>query len=225
VEHVSPLLEARGLRVRFGSTSAVADVDFAVRPGEAVGVVGASGSGKTTLLHCLSGLLLPDEGGVTFRGKALERLSVRERDAVRREHFGFVFQFADLVPELTLADNVSLPLRLRGTRVAEARSRANEQLTALGVGSLGSRLVEEVSGGELQRAAIARAVVHGPDIVFADEPTGALDERNATAVFDLLLEQARERGASVVVVTHDRRLAARLDRTVSLADGRVVDPA
>ncbi|WP_110945793.1 ABC transporter ATP-binding protein [Streptomyces avicenniae] len=196
-----------------------------VDPGEVVGVVGASGSGKTTLLHCLSGLLTPERGSVLFRDQPIESMPVGRRDELRRSHFGFVFQFGDLVPELSLVDNVSLPLRLQGVRAAEARRGATRQLEALGIGHLGSRTVGEVSGGELQRAAIARALVHRPDVVFADEPTGALDDANSEVVFALLLEQAREHGASVLLVTHDRHLAARADRQVTLAGGRLVADA
>ncbi|MFE7565156.1 ABC transporter ATP-binding protein [Kitasatospora sp. NPDC057500] len=220
-----PVLQARALHLSYGPAAAVAGVDLSVGPGEVVGVVGASGSGKTTLLHCLSGLLLADSGSVLFRDRPLESMTVRQRDELRRSHFGFVFQFGDLVPELTLLENVSLPVRLQGARAGEARKRAAEQLEVLGIGQLGHRTVGEVSGGELQRAAIARALVHRPDVVFADEPTGALDDHNSEAVFGLLLEQARAYDAAVVLVTHDRLLAARTDRTVVLAGGRVVEAA
>ncbi|GLW55362.1 ABC transporter ATP-binding protein [Kitasatospora phosalacinea] len=219
---MTPVLQARALRVNYGPAVAVAGVDLSIGSGEVVGVVGASGSGKTTLLHCLSGLLAADSGSVLFRDRPIEDMTERQRDELRRSHFGFVFQFGDLVPELTLVENVSLPLRLQGVRAARARERAAEQLDALGIGHLGPRTVGEVSGGELQRAAIARAVVHRPDVVFADEPTGALDDRNSEAVFELLLQQARTHGAAVVLVTHDRHLAARTDRTVVLVGGRVV---
>ncbi|MFE2105897.1 ABC transporter ATP-binding protein [Kitasatospora sp. NPDC059463] len=220
-----PVLQARALHLSYGPAPAVAGVDLSIGPGEVVGVVGASGSGKTTLLHCLSGLLLADSGSVLFRDRPVENMTARQRDELRRSHFGFVFQFGDLVPELTLLENVSLPVRLQGVRAGEARRRAAQQLDALGIGRLGRRTVGEVSGGELQRAAIARALVHRPDVVFADEPTGALDDHNSEVVFGLLLEQAREHGAAVVLVTHDRLLAARTDRTVVLAGGRVVEAA
>lgn len=220
-----PVLQARALRICHGETVAVADAHLALHPGEVIGIVGPSGSGKTTLLHCLSGLLLPDSGSVLFRGRTMEELSVKERDSLRREHFGFVFQFGDLVPELTLCENVSLPLRLNGVPAKEARRRATDQLTALGIGHLSRRSVGEVSGGELQRAAIARSVVHKPAVVFADEPTGALDEDNSAVVFDLLIAQAKEQGASVVVVTHDVDLAARTDRTIRLVGGHMKEPA
>ncbi|WP_327359199.1 ABC transporter ATP-binding protein [Streptomyces sp. NBC_01304] len=222
---VPPVLQARALRICHGETVAVADAHLALHPGEVIGIVGPSGSGKTTLLHCLSGLLLPDSGSVLFRGRTMEELSVKERDSLRREHFGFVFQFGDLVPELTLCENVSLPLRLNGVPAKEARRRATDQLTALGIGHLSRRSVGEVSGGELQRAAIARSVVHKPAVVFADEPTGALDEDNSAVVFDLLIAQAKEQGASVVVVTHDVDLAARTDRTIRLVGGHMKEPA
>ncbi len=216
-----PLLKASNLHVRYGERLAIADVSLDVYPGEVLAVVGASGSGKTTLLHCLCGLQIPDEGTVEFMGSKLHELSTRQRDALRRDNFGFVFQFGDLVPELTVLENVSLPMRLKGVGGRQSRTRARERLEALGIAALAHRAVGEVSGGELQRAAIARSLVHDPSVVFADEPTGALDEENSQVVFELLLAQAREHHAAVLVVTHDRSLAAQADRVLTLDGSRV----
>lgn len=216
-----PLLSARNIVLDYGPNRALDGITFDVQPGEVVALVGPSGSGKTSLLHCLSGLIPPDAGEVYFKGNAINCLPERSRDRLRREEFGFVFQFGELVPELTLIENVALPLRLRGEKRVLAERSAHEQLARLGIGHLGSRRVGEVSGGELQRAAIARALVHRPSVVFADEPTGALDEDNRALVLLELLDAARESSAAVLLVTHAMSLAERADRRISISGGRL----
>lgn len=217
----APLLFAQELVLDYGRTRALDGITLAVEPGELLALVGPSGSGKTSLLHCLSGMIRPDAGRILFKGQAVESLPERSRDRLRREEFGFVFQFGELVPELTIVENVALPLRLQGEKRKSAERRAVDQLDLLGVGHLGARRVGEVSGGEMQRAAIARALVHRPSIVFADEPTGALDEENRELVLLELLKAATESAAAVVLVTHEMSLAGRAGRRISMAAGRL----
>lgn len=190
--------------------------------GEIVAIVGPSGAGKSSLLFCLCGLLVPQRGEVVVGDVNLSQAPTRTRDRVRRRHCGFVFQFGELVPELTLLENVALPLRLTGTGARDSMERARRQMEALGIGELADKPVHAVSGGELQRAAICRALVHGPSVVLADEPSGALDEENARVVIDQLVEHARRKQAGVVVVTHESWLAARADRQIRISGGRLV---
>ncbi|MFI2652388.1 ABC transporter ATP-binding protein [Micromonospora fulviviridis] len=213
----------RGLRLRFGATVALDGVDIDVGRGEILAVMGRSGSGKSTLLHVLSGVLVPDQGEVLFGAQRLDTLGDAPRSRVRLRHFGFVFQFGDLVPELSLRDNVELPLRLVGAK--DAAAAAQELLEEFEIAAVASRRPGQVSGGQAQRAAVARALVHRPEVVFADEPTGALDSVSGELVLDALTAAARRRGAAVVVVTHEARVAAYADRTLLLRDGRVeVEP-
>jgi putative ABC transport system ATP-binding protein len=214
-----PLLTTRDLHLSFGATTALAGASVDVRPGEVLALLGASGSGKSTLLHCLAGILVPQGGEVHYRGQRLDDQPDTVRSALRRSDFGFVFQFGALVPELTSLENVALPLRLTGRRRREAEAQAQHWLERLEVGEVGSKLPGEVSGGQAQRVAVARALVAGPRVVFADEPTGALDSLNGELVMELLVGAAREQGASVVLVTHEPRVAAYADREVVLRDG------
>jgi putative ABC transport system ATP-binding protein len=220
-----PLLTAAGLRKAFGATPALTGADFSVAAGEIVAVMGPSGSGKSTLLHCLSGIVAPDAGSVRYQGRELGRLSDAERSALRRADFGFVFQFGQLVPELTCLENVALPLRLTGTRRRAAEARAAEWLDRLEAGAIRHHRPGQVSGGQGQRVAVARALVNDPRVVFADEPTGALDSLNGERVMELLTAAARESGAAVVLVTHEARVAAYSDREVVVRDGRARDLA
>jgi putative ABC transport system ATP-binding protein len=215
------ILEATGLAIGYGAEPVLSEVGMVVDRGEIVAVVGPSGAGKSSLLLCLCGLLEPQAGEVTLDGSPLSSAPVRVRDALRRQHFGFVFQFGELVPELSLVENVSLPLRLLGRPARVAVAEAHELMDGLGIGHLAAKPVTSVSGGELQRAAICRALVHRPEVVLADEPTGALDEINAEAVFDQLIDHARRRDAAVVVVTHESWLARRADRVLRLDGGRL----
>jgi putative ABC transport system ATP-binding protein len=214
-----PLLVARDLHLSFGASVALSGASVQVRPGEVLALLGASGSGKSTLLHCLAGILRPDRGEVLYRGQQLDTLSDEVRSGLRRSDFGFVFQFGSLVPELTAVDNVALPLRLAGQKRRPAEAQAREWLERLEVGSVGDQRAGEMSGGQGQRVAVARALVTGPRVVFADEPTGALDSLNGELVMEQLLGAAREQGASVVLVTHEPRVAAYADREVVLRDG------
>ncbi|HYP22394.1 MAG TPA: ABC transporter ATP-binding protein [Actinomycetota bacterium] len=216
------LLVAKDLSLTYGATQALVSASITVRPAEAVGVIGPSGSGKSSLLHCLSGILRPSSGSVRFLGKALEDSSDEELSLLRRTEFGFVFQFGDLVPELSLVENVALPLRFSSVKKKKAEGQALEVLDELAIGDLAARRPSQVSGGEMQRAAIARSLVHEPRIVFADEPTGALDSATGEQVLEVILDRTRARGASLVLVTHDRTVAARADRIVEVRDGRTV---
>ncbi|MDT8913156.1 ABC transporter ATP-binding protein [Amycolatopsis sp. PS_44_ISF1] len=215
-----PLLGARDLRKSFGPTLALDGAGIDLRAGEIVAVMGPSGSGKSTLLHCLAGIVPPDSGEVRYAGRVLSALPDRERSALRRSDFGFVFQFGQLVPELSCLENVALPLRLDGVRRKPAERLAREWLDRLEVGGLADQRPGEVSGGQGQRAAIARALVTGPRVVFADEPTGALDSLNGERVLRLFATAARETGAAVLLVTHEPRVAAYADREIVVRDGR-----
>ncbi|WP_369358508.1 ABC transporter ATP-binding protein [Streptomyces sp. cg2] len=213
------LLEARALRKAYGPTPALDGADFAIRPGEVVAVMGPSGSGKSTLLHCLAGIVRPDSGTVRYGAHVLTDLGDARCSALRRSDFGFVFQFGQLVPELTSLENVALPLRLNGTRRKEAERRAREWLARLEVDDVAAKRPGEISGGQGQRVAVARALAAAPRVVFADEPTGALDSLNGERVMRLLTDAARDTDAAVVLVTHEARVAAYADREVVVRDG------
>jgi len=215
------IIEARHIVRSFGQTPALRGADVSVRPGEVLAVMGPSGSGKSTLLHCLAGILTPDEGEVWFAGARLDTLSEAERSRLRRDRFGFVFQFGQLVPELTAEENVALPLLLSGARRKEALSKARTWFAELGLDGLELRRSGELSGGQAQRVALARALVAGPEILFADEPTGSLDSVAGEHVMSLLATTAREHGTTVILVTHEARVAAYADREVVVRDGRV----
>jgi putative ABC transport system ATP-binding protein len=219
------LVSAMGLRLSYGDTPALDGCSLTVEAGERVAMMGPSGSGKSTLLHCLAGVLRPDAGTVVFDGVDVSSLSESRRSRLRLERMGVVFQFGDLVPELSLAENVMLPAQLLGMPSAEARSRALSLLDELGVAEVADRRAGTVSGGQAQRAAVARAIVHEPPVIFADEPTGSLDTVNAELVLDALVELAGRAGAALLVVTHDHQVAAHLDRLVTMRDGRVTQPA
>ncbi len=220
-----PILSARGVHKSFGRTIALRGAGLELRAGESVAITGPSGSGKSTLLHCLAGVLLPDNGVVAYRGTRLDSLGVDARTRLRRISFGLVLQFGQLVPELTAGENVALPLLLEGRRRADAAAIATQWLERLEIGSLASARPTTMSGGEAQRVAIARALVTSPDIVFADEPTGALDTVAGELALHVLVKATRETGAALVLVTHDNRVAAVADREVVLRDGAVeADP-
>jgi putative ABC transport system ATP-binding protein len=217
---MSALLSATGIVKEFGPTRALDAADIEVAAGEVLAVMGPSGSGKSTLLHCMAGILAPDEGRVAYGDRDVTAMSDTERSALRRTDFGFIFQFGQLVPELTCRENAALPLRLAGAGRREAERRAMDWLDRLEVGDLAGQRPGEVSGGEGQRVAVARALVTEPRVVFADEPTGALDSLNGERVMQLLTQAARESGTAVVLVTHEARVAAYSDREVVVRDGR-----
>ncbi|GAA2455183.1 ABC transporter ATP-binding protein [Streptomyces mauvecolor] len=217
------LLVAQDLHKAYGPTPALDGAEFSIHPGEVVAVMGPSGSGKSTLLHCLAGIVTPDSGKIFYDGRELSAMSDAERSALRRTEFGFVFQFGQLVPELTCVENVALPLRLTGVKRKEAERRSLEWMERLEVADLGNKRPGEVSGGQGQRVAVARSLVTQPRVVFADEPTGALDSLNGERVMQLLTEAARSTNAAVVLVTHEARVAAYSDREIVVRDGKSRD--
>ncbi|MDL4817875.1 ABC transporter ATP-binding protein [Actinomadura opuntiae] len=219
-----PVLAGRGLAKRFGTAVALDGVDLAVGRAETVAIMGPSGSGKSTLLHCLAGIMRPDAGEVHLLGQRIDALGERRRSALRRTRFGFVFQFGQLLPELPAEENVALPLMLNGTPRREAVKVARTWFGPLGLGGLEGRRPGELSGGQAQRVAIARALAPRPAVVFADEPTGALDQATGHETMRLLTEATRHNDASLVVVTHDPSVARWCDRTVQVRDGRVRQP-
>ncbi|HKT04016.1 MAG TPA: ABC transporter ATP-binding protein [Rugosimonospora sp.] len=215
------IIEAREILLSFGETPALRGANLQVAAGEILAVMGPSGSGKSTLLHCLAGILVPDSGEVWFAGQRVDRMPESRRSGLRRERFGFVFQFGQLVPELTAEENVALPLLLDGVRRAEAVRRSHEWLHRLGLEGLERRRSGELSGGQAQRVALARAMVAAPTVLFADEPTGSLDSMTGEQVMTLLVSTARAQGTTVILVTHEPRVAAYADREVTVRDGRV----
>ncbi|HEX6357298.1 ABC transporter ATP-binding protein [Actinophytocola sp.] len=214
-----PLIVATGLVKSFGPTKALDGASMSVQAGEVVAVMGSSGSGKSTLLHCLAGIITPDSGTVVYDGRELSAMPDGPRSALRRTDFGFVFQFGQLVPELTCLENVALPLRLDGTRRKVAEAKAREWLDRLEVADVATKRPGEASGGQGQRVAVARALVTGPKVIFADEPTGALDSLNGEHVMRLLTGAAKDTGAAVILVTHEPRVAAYSNREVVVRDG------
>jgi len=219
------LMEARDVHRSFGQTQALAGASLAVSRGEILAIMGPSGSGKSTLLHCLAGIFPPDSGEIWFDGERLDTLSDTRRTELRRTAFGFVFQFGQLVPELTVADNIALPLLLNKQNRKSAYDAAQALLPRLELDGLGGRRTGELSGGQAQRVALARALAAKPNLLFADEPTGSLDTLTGELVMELLVGTAREEGATVVLVTHDARVAAYADREVMVRDGKVVNRA
>ncbi|WP_035794189.1 ABC transporter ATP-binding protein [Kitasatospora mediocidica] len=216
-----PLIEARDITLSFGQTPALRGAELAVQRGEVLAIMGPSGSGKSTLLHCLAGILTPDSGEVWFDGRRIDALGENARSTLRRDRFGFVFQFGQLVPELTAEENVALPLLLGGVRRAPALEQARAWFERLGLDGLEQRRSGELSGGQAQRVALARGLVASPEVLFADEPTGALDSLTGEQVMSLLVAAAREQGTTVILVTHEPRVAAYADREVIVRDGTV----
>jgi putative ABC transport system ATP-binding protein len=217
----SCLVEASDVQLSFGQTPALRGATAAVRAGEILAVMGPSGSGKSTLLHCLAGILVPDVGEIHFAGRRVDTLAETERSALRRDRFGFVFQFGQLVPELTAEENVALPLLLGGLRRTAALAQARGWFERLDLGGLHQRRSGELSGGQAQRVALARGLVTQPEVLFADEPTGSLDSLTGEHVMELLVAAARDQGTTVILVTHEARVAAYADREIIVRDGKV----
>ena len=222
------VLEGQGLVRVYGRGetrfAALRGVDLSVRDGESVAIVGKSGSGKSTLMHLLALLDAPTRGGVLLRGRPVASMTARELNGLRNTEFGFVFQQFYLTADQTVLENVTLPLRIAGVRPAARRARALQVLERLEMAEKAGNRAADLSGGQKQRVAIARALVNDPAVIFADEPTGNLDSATGAVVQDILFELNRERGITLVVVTHDEDLAARCDRRLHLRDGVVVDP-
>lgn len=218
---MSTVLAGYGLVKKYGSTTALAGVDVEVRKRDSLAIMGPSGSGKSTLLHTLAGIIRPDGGQVLLHGERLDDLGENRLSALRRKRFGFVFQFGQLLPELPAEENVALPLMLEGMPRREAVARARRWFAPLGLDGLERRRPGQLSGGQAQRVAIARALAVEPDVVFADEPTGALDQRTSTEVIQLLTFATRDTGAALVMVTHDADVAAHCDRVLQVRDGRI----
>jgi putative ABC transport system ATP-binding protein len=225
VENNTFILEARDIKKSFGATPALRGASMAVTGREILSIMGPSGSGKSTLLHCLAGILKADSGETWFEGQRLDLMTENKRSELRRTAFGFVFQFGQLVPELTALDNVALPLLLNGVRHREAYEQAQQWLARLGLENLGGHRSGELSGGEAQRVAVARAMVIHPRVIFADEPTGSLDSLSGEKVMELLVGNARTEGTAVILVTHDARVAAYADRGITVRDGKVTPVA
>ena len=219
------IVEARDLVISFGETPALRGTSVSVKRGEVLAVMGPSGSGKSTLLYCLAGILVPDSGEVSFDGRRLDSMREEQRSRLRRDRFGFVFQSGQLVPELTAEENVALPLLLGGTRRKEALRGARAWFERLELDGLERHRAGEMSGGQAQRVALARGLVAHPDVLFADEPTGSLDSLTGELVMGLMTGAAREEGTTVVLVTHEPRVAAYADREVVVRDGRVTSIA
>ena len=215
------IVEASNAVLSFGETPALRGASVSVKRGEILAVMGPSGSGKSTLLHCLAGILVPSSGEVFFDGRRIDTMGEAQRSTLRREHFGFVFQFGQLVPELSAEENVALPLLLAGQHRNDALAAARAWFDRLDLKGMERHRSGEMSGGQAQRVALARGLVAHPEVLFADEPTGSLDSLNGELVMELLTRTARDQGTTVILVTHEPRVAAYADREVIVRDGMV----
>lgn len=216
-----PIISARNLKKSFGQTEALRGVSLDVMPGEVLAIMGPSGSGKSTLLHSLAAITPVDSGEIHCAGKRIDQLNDDQRSVLRRTVFGFVFQFGQLVPELTALDNVALPLLLNGEKRAVAYEAAQRWLDNVELGNKAGNMLGELSGGQMQRVAIARAMVIKPKVLFADEPTGSLDSLNSQRVMELFIATAKQYGTTVIMVTHEPTIAAYADREIIVRDGQI----
>lgn len=216
------IIKADDIKKSYGETHAMRGISLEIKRGEVLAIMGPSGSGKSTLLHTLAGIIRPDSGKVYFSGSRIDNLNDHGRTMLRRTKFGFVFQFSQLVPELTAIDNVAVPLLLNGIPRGEAYHRAEQWLNKVGITDAKlNHLANQLSGGQIQRVAIARAMVINPEVLFADEPTGSLDSLNSELVMKMFIKTAKENGTTVVMVTHEPTIAAYADREIIVRDGRI----
>ncbi len=219
---VNTIISAKNIKKSYGQTSVLHGVSLDVKQGEVLAIMGPSGSGKSTLLHSLAAIIPVDSGEILFDGRNIGRFSDNKRSILRRTAFGFVFQFSQLVPELTVIDNVALPLLLNGVSRNKAYTEAKKWLEAVGLADKHESTPGEISGGQMQRVAIARAMVVRPKILFADEPTGSLDSLNSEHVMELFIKTAKDNGTTVIMVTHEPSIAAYADREIVVRDGQII---
>lgn len=216
------IIKAENIKKSYKKHEVLRGISLSVKKGEILAIMGPSGSGKSTLLHSLAGIIKIDSGKVFYDGDRLDNLSDKEKTILRRTDFGFIFQFSQLVPELTILDNVALPILLNGKKSKkDARKKAHELLEIVGIDDVSDKLPHEVSGGQAQRAAVARAMIMKPKVVFADEPTGSLDSVNSERVMELFVDIAKKSGTAVIVVTHEPTIAAYADREIIVRDGKL----
>ena len=219
---VTPIISAKNIKKSYGQTKVLHGVSLDVKQGEVLAIMGPSGSGKSTLLHSLAAIIPVDSGEIIFGGRNIGKFSDNKRSILRRTAFGFVFQFSQLVPELSVIDNVALPLLLNGVSRNKAYTEAKKWLEAVGLTDKHDSTPGEISGGQAQRVAIARAMVAQPKILFADEPTGSLDSLNSEHVMELFIKTAKDNGTTVIMVTHEPTVAAYADREIVVRDGIIV---
>ena len=219
---VSTIISAKNIKKSYGKTEILHGVSLDVKQGEVLAIMGPSGSGKSTLLHSLAAIISVDSGEIMFDDRNIAKLNDNKRSILRRTAFGFVFQFSQLVPELTVIDNVALPLLLNGVNRNEAYKEAKKWLGGVGLTDKYESTPGEISGGQAQRVAIARAMVVQPKILFADEPTGSLDSLNSEHVMELFIKTAKDHGTTVIMVTHEPSIAAYADREIVVRDGQIV---
>lgn len=219
---VNTIISAKNIKKSYGQTSVLHGVSLDVKQGEVLAIMGPSGSGKSTLLHSLAAIIPVDSGEILFDGRNIGKFSDNKRSILRRTAFGFVFQFSQLVPELTVIDNVALPLLLNGVSRNKAYTEAKKWLEAVGLADKHESTPGEISGGQMQRVAIARAMVVRPKILFADEPTGSLDSLNSEHVMELFIKTAKDNGTTVIMVTHEPSIAAYADREIVVRDGQII---
>lgn len=219
---VNTIISAKNIKKSYGQTSVLHGVSLDVKQGEVLAIMGPSGSGKSTLLHSLAAIIPVDSGEILFGGRNIGKFSDNKRSILRRTAFGFVFQFSQLVPELTVIDNVALPLLLNGVSRNKAYAEAKKWLEAVGLTDKHESTPGEISGGQMQRVAIARAMVVQPKILFADEPTGSLDSLNSEHVMELFIKTAKDNGTTVIMVTHEPSIAAYADREIVVRDGQII---
>ena len=219
---LAPIISAKNIKKSFGKTSVLHGITLDIQKGEVLAIMGPSGSGKSTLLHSLAAITKIDSGEIIFENEDISKLNDNQRSILRRTKFGFVFQFSQLVPELTALDNVALPLLLNGVKRKEAYEKAQIWLNTVGLQDKYKNLTGELSGGQAQRVAIARAMVINPEILFADEPTGSLDSLNSEKIMELFIKTAKESGTTVIMVTHEPSIAAYADREITVRDGLIM---